>query len=150
MKLAEALQIRKELVEKINQLGERLYKNGVVQEGEKPAEDPIYLLGELDKAIESYREYVYRINLTNSRTETKKGSLSSLLAKRDALERKRVIYSQFSESASSIVPRYSNSEIKQRPSVDVSKLQKDIDLISKEIREIDLLIQETNWLTELI
>ena len=52
MKLAEALQERADLNTKISELRSRLYDNAVVQEGEKPAEDPSELLSELDKAAE--------------------------------------------------------------------------------------------------
>ena len=55
MKLAEALQLRSDLQKRIYQLQERLNQNATVQEGEKPAEDPVALLHEL---VEAYREFL--------------------------------------------------------------------------------------------
>ena len=44
MKLAEALQERADLNRRIEQLRYRLGNNALMQEGEKPAEDPAALL----------------------------------------------------------------------------------------------------------
>ena len=51
MKLAEALQERADLNRKIGQLTARLEANARVQDGEKPTEDPVSLLSELDACI---------------------------------------------------------------------------------------------------
>lgn len=49
-----------------------------------------------------------------------------------------------------MVDRYSLKEIKIDSTVDVAKLQKDLDALSKELRELDQKIQEINWTTDLI
>ena len=46
MKLAEALSERADIQKRIQQLRSRLRRNALVQEGEKPAEDPHALLEE--------------------------------------------------------------------------------------------------------
>ena len=51
MKLAEALQERADLNRRIQQLQGRLNSNAVVQEGERPPENPQELLRELDGCI---------------------------------------------------------------------------------------------------
>ncbi len=43
-----------------------------------------------------------------------------------------------------------HSEIKIISTVPVAKIQKDVDALSKELRETDELIQELNWTTELL
>ena len=48
MKLAEALQERADLNARIEQLRERMAQNALVQEGERPAEDPAELMREFD------------------------------------------------------------------------------------------------------
>ena len=48
MKLAEALQERADINRSIEQLNSRLNNNILVQEGEKPAEDPMKLKNELE------------------------------------------------------------------------------------------------------
>ena len=45
--------------------------------------------------------------------------------------------------------KYSKSEIKYISAVNMSELQKTADTLSKQYRETDTLIQETNWKTEL-
>ena len=41
-------------------------------------------------------------------------------------------------------------EIRIRSTVDVRSMQKEVDRMSKELRELDEKIQETNWTTELL
>ena len=91
MKLAEALQERADLNRRIQQLQQRLGNNAVVQEGEAPAEDPAELLRELDGCAENLEQLIARINLTNCRAEVDGESLTALLARRDALDRKSVV-----------------------------------------------------------
>ncbi|MBR5980520.1 MAG: hypothetical protein IK035_00805, partial [Firmicutes bacterium] len=55
----------------------------------------------------------------------------------------------FLDNASSTVDRYSRSEIVIQSTVSVAKLQKQVDALSKELRELDEKIQELNWTTEL-
>ena len=54
MKLAEALQERADLNRRIQQLQQRLENNAMVQEGERPAEDPAELLAELDGCADEH------------------------------------------------------------------------------------------------
>jgi hypothetical protein len=65
MKLAEALQERADLNISIEQLRSRLLNNVIVQENEKPAENPQVLLKELDSSISRLEELMRRINHTN-------------------------------------------------------------------------------------
>lgn len=149
MKLAEALQTRADLQNKVEELRNRLINSAKYQEGEKPLEDPAELLEELDNTCDRLSEIIYKINYTNSITNTELGTLTKALAKKDKLSLKRSVYESLSDAASSLNDRYSNSEIKMFPSVDVRKLRKKIDLISKELRTTDLTIQQANWLTDL-
>ena len=58
-------------------------------------------------------------------------------------------YDRLIESASGMIHRASGREIKILSSVDVRSLRKIRDSIAKEIREVDNLIQRTNWETDL-
>ena len=78
MKLAEALKERADLNIKIEQLRSRLTANALVQEGEKPAEDPGELLAELDGAIARLEELMARINLTNSSIKKESPALRNI------------------------------------------------------------------------
>ena len=98
MKLAQALQIRSDLQNKAEDLRTRLGNNATYQEGEPTAEDPLELIEELESVISSLEIYIYRIHKTNNETITANGSISELLAKRDALALKRSIYENFLNS----------------------------------------------------
>ncbi|MBQ3671514.1 MAG: DIP1984 family protein [Treponema sp.] len=150
MKLAEALQERADLNKKIDSLNERLQSNAIVQEGEKPAEDPALLMEELDSAVLRLEEIVARINITNSRTIVDGKSITQLIAKKDALQKKAAIYRNVVSQASQTARRATRSEIKILSAVDVQALQKKVDALSKEIRVTDNTIQELNWKTELL
>ena len=60
------------------------------------------------------------------------------------------IMRSFLNNASSKIDRYSKTEILIKSTVDISEYQKKLDVISKELRQIDEKIQELNWTTELI
>ena len=57
---------------------------------------------------------------------------------------------EFATSASQKVDLYSNSEIKILSTVDVAALQKQVDALSKEIRELEMKLQEANWTVDLV
>lgn len=151
MKLANALSQRSELQTRIRQLETRLNNNALVQEGEKPAEDPMELLKELEEDYARLEELISAINRTNSSTRTESGAtLSGLLARRDCLKGKLGGLRNFLNNASAMVHRHSASEIRIRSTVNVRRLQKQVDELAKELRELDEAIQEKNWTTELL
>src|SRR5436190_19015899 len=65
MKLAEALLLRADIQKKIASLRDRIVANAVVQEGEKPNEDPNALLLEATGALADLETLVGRINKAN-------------------------------------------------------------------------------------
>lgn len=150
MKLATALAERAELQTRIQQLRDRLINNAQVQEGEQPAEDPRELLNELEESCRRLEELIGRINRTNSAVATPEGTLTDLLARRDCLTAKLTILRSFLDAASSIVSRRTVGEIKIRSTVDVRQMQKQLDSLSRELRELDGQIQEKNWTVELL
>ncbi len=150
MKLANALTERAELQTKVRQLENRLMNNAQVQEGERPAEDPAALLAELEASYAALEDLIARINLTNSATLSGGKSLTALLARRDCLAGKIGVLRSFCDAASALVTRRTVGEIKIKSTVDVAALQKQIDALSKELRELDAAIQEKNWTTELL
>lgn len=151
MKLANALFQRSDLQTRLRQLESRLNDNAQVQEGEQPAEDPAELLKELDEGYTRLEAMVSAINRTNSATKMEGGeTLSDLLARRDCLKGKLSTLRNFLGNASALVRRHSVSEIKVKSTVNVRALQKQVDELSKQLRELDEAIQEKNWTTELI
>lgn len=149
MKLAEALQERADLNQRIAQLKKRLAVNAIVQEGEKPAEDPTELLNELDRDINRLEELTARINQTNCATMVNGESLTALLARRDCLTLRLQAYRELSTNASQLAHRAAHTEIRILSTVNVKEVQKKIDGMSKELRLLDNKIQETNWTVEL-
>ena len=151
MKLANALSQRSELQTRIRQLESRLNNNAQVQEGERPAEDPMELLKELDADYARLEELISAINRTNNSTAVEGGTtLSDLLARRDCLKGRLSVLRSFLDSASALVRRHSASEIKVKSTVNVRQLQKQVDGLSKDLRELEETIQEKNWTTELL
>ena len=151
MKLANALSQRSDLQTRLRQLESRLNDNAQVQEGEEPAEDPAELLKELDEGYARLEALVSAINRTNNATPAGEGvTLSDLLARRDCLKGKLSALRNFLGNASALVRRHSVSEIKVKSTVNVRALQKQVDELSKQLRELDEAIQEKNWTTELI
>ena len=150
MKLATALSERADLQRRISELGGRLNNNAKVQDGEKPSEDPNELLKELNKDFERLEELIAHINRTNNETKSGDMTLTDLIAKRDCLKQKIGIMRSFLNTASEKVSRYSKTEIRILSTVSVSDLQKEVDGLSKELRETDEIIQGLNWTTELL
>ena len=151
MKLANALSQRSELQTRIRQLEDRLNNNAQVQEGEKPAEDPMELLKELDGDYARLEELISAINRTNNATKLEDGTtLSDLLAKRDCLKGRLSVLRGFLDNASALVRRHSTSEIKVKSTINVRELQKQVDGLSRDLRELEETIQEKNWTTELL
>lgn len=150
MKLAQALILRSDTQKRIEQLKVRLLSNAKMQENESPSEDPKLLLKELDKLTSELFTLICSINLTNSSAKFDGVSLTEMIAKKDALSLKANVLREFATSASQKVDLYSNSEIKILSTVDVSALQKQVDALSKEIRELEMKLQEANWAVDLV
>jgi len=150
MKLAQALILRADTQKRLEQLKGRLLDNAKIQENERPSEDPKLLLKELDRLSDELFRLILAINLTNSSAKFEGASLTEMIAKKDTLSQKASVLRDFAKSASQKVDLYSNSEIKILSSVDVAMLQKQIDELSKEIRELDMKLQEANWQVDLV
>ena len=149
MKLAEALQERAELNRRIADLRSRLADNALVQEGERPAEDPAELMAELDRCVAALEERIARINLVNCRTWVGGKTLTELLARRDCLTVQIGAYRDLLSTASQTARRARGTEIKVLSTVNVAQLQKQVDAMSHELRTLDNTIQQANWTTEM-
>ena len=151
MKLAEALIIRAETMKHISQLSERLRDNALVQEGEKPEENPAELLNILQLEIGELELLIYRINHTNNQTSSPEAqSIMLLLAKRDALTLYVSVLRSFISRSSQRFERNSAREIRIESAIDTTKLRIMLDSKSKELRELEMKIQQLNWTTDLL
>lgn len=146
MKLAEGLLLRADLMKKIEHLQHRIRPVLIVSDDKKPQEDPDKIVAQLRKTIQDLESLVIRINKTNNETSIDgKGTLMEALAKRDALK-------MLSERLRNI--RYAaqvdnSGDANLKTTIDIKKLQSEIDQTGRAFREIDSKIQEKNWLTEL-
>ncbi len=149
MKLAEALMERADVQRRMEQLDDRLRASARTQEGEKPPEAPAALLAELDALAARQELLIRQINLTNSRTLLEGESLTALLARRDAWQKRLSLLRNFLDSARCLTDRASRSEIKIVSTVDVASLQKELDKKSQSLRALDARIQAANWTTDI-
>ena len=150
MKLAEALQERADLNKKIQEIRNRLNNCVLVQEDEEPGDDPISLLRELDDATARLETLMASINLTNCRTKVDGKSLTQIIARKDALNLRRGVYNSVYYAASQDTQRARGTEIKIKALLKSADIRKEEDQIAKEVRQLDNLLQETNWKTKLI
>jgi len=147
MKLAEALRERKQLQIKMGTLRQKLIDNAIYQEGSKPVEDPAELIKALEATRGELAALIKRINATNSSVKVGDFLLGDLVVDRDT----RIMeVTALNNQASQVSNRYSRSEILVLPSINVKETQKKVDQLAKDIRELDNLIQATNWNTDLI
>ena len=149
MKLAEALQARSDLKKQLNQLEYRMSNNALVQEGEQPNEKPSELFKQYNDDLKQLEELIIRINLTNSRAKVDGVTLTELIARRDTLKQKIDAYRSVLSAASSNTSRATRTEIKVLSTINVESFQKDVDRMSRDLRELDNKIQEANWKIEL-
>ena len=151
MKLAEALLLRAEMQNKLASLRERLTNNVVVQSGEKPHEKPDDLLRSAAGLIADRAALVQRINRTNQDATAADGRpVARLLADRDAIAAKHALVRSAIEATRKEPDRYSLSEIKWKSVIDVKAMQKQLDDLSANLRQINAILQQTNWQIDLI
>ena len=148
MKLAEALSLRADLQKRVAQLKQRLKDNVKIEQGDSTIENPENLFAELDRSLVKLEELIYRINSTNIHTQHNGKSLTQLIAQKDTLTLRiatlREIYKHITDR-----DRYGLNEIKYVRTIDVEKLNKQIDSYSHQYRNLDLEIQSVNWTTDL-
>ena len=150
MKLAEALLLRADIQKKIASLQARAQKYTVVQEGEKPAEDPNELLRQVTEVAGELHRLVLAINTANLHHTIASGeSITEALARRDSLVLHHRVLVGVVDACAKPVERYGVKEIRWLVTVDVPNLQRQIDDMAKQIRELNAAIQEAGWRVEL-
>ena len=153
MKLAEALILRADAQKRIQQLRERLARSARVQEGEQPAENPQELLDELGRALDTIRDMVKRINRTNAATVFEDGAtLTDALAERDVLSLERSVLEGLIVAASGQQARMYPYMVQEKTfrTINIADIQKRMDDVARQYRELDSRIQAMNWTVELL
>ena len=150
MKLAEALLLRAESKKKLENLQHRILANIKVQEKDKPLENPQTLMDEAIELNDQLCILIKRINACNNITKLPTGqTLSEAIVERDAVMKKRNILASVAAKALEKDYRLTHTEVKMNIVVSVEDIQKEIDALSKQFRELDAQIQALNWITDL-
>lgn len=147
MKLAEGLLLRADLIKKIEHLQNRIMPVLIVSDDRLPQEDPDKLLAQLRKTIQDLEILIVRINKTNNVTIVEgEGLLMEALAKRDSLK----LLSEKLRNIRRSAQIFNTGATNLKTTINIEKLQIEIDQAGRAFREIDSKVQEINWLTILI
>jgi len=150
MKLAEALLLRADVQKKLASLQARAQKFAVVQEGERPAEDPAELLRQVGEVTAELHRLVFAINKANLEHNVRYGqTLTEALAQRDALSQRHSILKSVIDACTKPPERYGVKEIRWVTTLDVAALQRQADDLARQIRELNAAIQEAGWQVEI-
>jgi hypothetical protein len=162
MKLAEALQERKNLETEIdglwNSLGANLHR--AEDEDATADNDPEMILASLVAALDKSEKLTVAINNTNismpvSDANFSHATIMEAIARRDSLKR-RITGLQGTGQAGGRMAHFgrmrrtNKDEIKYVPRMDLSKIRDMSDKLSSELRRLDLDIQRLNWQIDLI
>jgi hypothetical protein len=153
MKLAEGLAVRADAARRAEQLRSRIAASARYQEGEPPAEDAAALLAEAGEVLTELEDMIRRINRTNSATQVEGGTLTDALARRDVLRLRHGLLTTAAGAAAGDAQRgyrQLRSELKMIAALPVAELRSRADDLARELREVDTLIQRTNWEAELL
>jgi len=150
MKLAEALLLRADIQKKLASLQARAEKYAVVQDGERPAEDPQTIFRQIEAVADEFERLVLAINKANLAHKVKTGeTITAALAKRDSLVLRHRILQGVVDACVRPPDRYGMKEIRWVTTGDVPSVQKQVDDLGKQIRELNAAIQEAGWQVEL-
>jgi hypothetical protein len=156
MKLGEALAERADAARRVEQLRARVVSNARYQEGETPAEDAARLLAEAGEVLDRLEGLVRRINRTNAATVMGRdlGTISDALARRDVLRARHAVLTASADAAVGKdrggYVRQMRSELRMLSALDVAAVRAQADELAREIRRLDIRIQQTNWEVDLL
>ena len=154
MKLAEALIERAGLKNSLAQIANRMNENALVEEGENPDENVTDLRRLYEQKMEKLNILICRINKTNHETKLDGISMANAIVQRDCIKSKIKVYRELKETAvkkrSSFSRGWGESSVKIVRTVDTAEIQKIIDKLSQQYRELDTNIQRYNWNVELL
>lgn len=154
MKLAEALSLRADATRRVEQLRTRIVANARFQEGEEPAEDAAALLTEAGMVLDELQDLIRRINRTNAATQIEPdGTITDALARRDVLRTRHSVITAAADAAAGRgqgMGRQLRSELKILTALPVAQLRAQADDLARQIRELDVRIQQSNWQFDLL
>ncbi|MFR9675216.1 DIP1984 family protein [Streptomyces sp. TR06-5] len=155
MKLAEGLAWRADATRRVEQLRARIVSAARYQEGEEPAEDAARLLDGTHEVLDELEMLIRRINRTNATVDMgDDGTLTDALARRDVLRLRHSLVSAAADAAAGKgergIARQMRSELTMLAALPVAELRARADELARDIRELDMRIQRTNWEVDLL
>src|SRR5580704_9352871 len=155
MKLAEGLALRADAARRVEQLRARIVASARYQEGEEPAEDAAALLAEAGVALDDLEGLIRRVNRTNAAAQIGAGeTITDALARRDVLRARHAVVTAAADAAAGRsqggIGRQLRSELKMLAALPVAQLRAQADEIARELRELDIRIQRSNWEVDLL
>ena len=156
MKLAEALVLRSDAQKRYEQLRARAVENARYQEGEEPTENAAALVEQALEALVELEGLIGRINATNAST-TLDGdrTITDGIAERDVLRLRHSLLSGVADGGAGVGQRRNygrqlRSELRFVSGVQVDELRRRADDTARQLRELDLRIQQRNWEVDLV
>jgi len=155
MKLAEGLALRADTTRRVEQLRARIVGSARYQEGEEPPEDASALLAEAAAALNDLEVLIRRINRTNAAAQIgADGTLTDALARRDVLQLRHSVMTSAADAAAGRgqggMGRQLRSELKILTALPVAQLRAQADEIARDLRDLDVRIQRSNWEVDLL
>jgi hypothetical protein len=154
MKLAEGLALRADAARRVEQLRARIVASARYQEGEEPPEDAAALLAEAGVALDDLEGLIRRVNRTNAAAQIGAGeTITDALARRDVLRLRHAVVTAAADAATGRSQggiRQLRSELKMLAALPVAQLRAQADEIARELRELDIRIQRSNWEVDLL
>ena len=154
MKVAEALALRADATRRVEQLRTRIVSNARYQEGEEPPEDARALLVEATAVLDELETLIRRINRTNAAAQLDTGgTVTDALARRDTLRLRHALVTAAADAAvgrTQGAVRQLRSELKMLAALPVADLRAQADTLSRDIRDLDVHIQRSNWEVDLL
>lgn len=145
MKIAEALLLKKEYQENISSLKERLYANVKIPVDDVIFEDSESLLEKMLKTEDKLKDLTIKLNHRNLNAETSSGKLlADVIAERQTLmsKKKHLDYIMHKVNREGYSSR---SEGAMKVTLDLNNIQKEINKVAKEYRELNSELQAANW-----
>lgn len=150
MKLGEALLKKDEYIKKIDNLKKRVKNNILINEDNENNEEPNDLIKEYIKVNNELSDLIMKINNKEHSAKLEIGvSISEAINIRDKLSREIDIYKTILKEVNSKSYREAKNENKMTVLINVKEIQNEFDKLSKAYNDIDIMIQSSNWNTDL-
>lgn len=152
MLLAEALRERADAQRQLATLRDRISDSARYTEGEEPAENASALLEEAESVIDRLQSLILQINRANLEAVLADGrTLTAALAERDALRARFGLLKAAADAATGgrEAFRFGRQELRTFAALDVMDLRRRVDEVARQIRDLDLAIEQVNFATEI-